>query len=98
MFEAAPELGGLAGSHDYGPFRWDRFYHCILPQDRHLIGLLGDLGLGRSFVGTKPGTGYYARGRWFPMSKSLDYAKFPLLSSDRQGARRRDRRLRDAGR
>src|SRR3954447_23267601 len=80
IFEAAPELGGLAGSHDYGSFRWDRFYHCILPQDRHLIELIGDLGLGPELRWNQTGTGYYARGRWFPMSKSLDYAKFPLLS------------------
>ena len=62
LFEAAPELGGLAASHDYGSFRWDRFYHCILPQDRHLIGLLGDLGLGSELRWTETGTGYYARG------------------------------------
>jgi protoporphyrinogen oxidase len=80
VFEAGPELGGLAGSHDYGSFRWDRFYHCILPQDRHLIGLLSDLGLASELRWKETGTGYYARGRWFPMSKSLDYLKFPLLS------------------
>src|SRR5262249_4159136 len=45
LFEAAAHVGGLAGWHDYGPFTWDRFYHCILPQDTHLLDLLGDLGL-----------------------------------------------------
>jgi len=80
LFEAAPELGGLAASHDYGSFRWDRFYHCILPQDRHLIRLIDELGLGSELCWNETGTGYYARGRWFPMSKSSDYVKFPLLS------------------
>jgi protoporphyrinogen oxidase len=80
LFEAASELGGLAASHDYGPFHWDKFYHCILPQDRHLIGLLGDLGLESELRWRQTGTGYYARGRCFPMSRSLDYLKFPLLS------------------
>jgi protoporphyrinogen oxidase len=80
VFEAGAELGGLAASHDYGSFFWDRFYHCILPQDRHLIGLLRDLGLGSELRWRETGTGYYARGRWFPMSKSSDYLKFPLLS------------------
>jgi protoporphyrinogen oxidase len=80
LFESAPELGGLAASHDYGPFQWDRFYHCILPQDRHLIGLLEHLGLAGELRWRQTGTGYYARGRWFPMSRSIDYLKFPLLS------------------
>jgi protoporphyrinogen oxidase len=80
VFEASPGFGGLAGWHDYGPFTWDRFYHCILPQDTHLIGLIGDLGLASELRWRETGTGYYAHGRMFSMSKSSDYARFPLLS------------------
>jgi protoporphyrinogen oxidase len=80
VFEAAPTLGGLAGWHDYGPFVWDRFYHCILPQDTHLLGLLEHLDLGSELRWRQTGTGYYAGGRSFPMSKSSDYLRFPLLS------------------
>jgi protoporphyrinogen oxidase len=80
LFEASPQLGGLATWHDYGPFTWDRFYHCILPADTHLLGLLGDLGLGEKLDWRQTGTGYYARGRMYPMSRSYDYLKFPLLS------------------
>ena len=46
VLERDHQLGGLATYHDYGPFVWDRFYHCILPSDSHLIGLLKDVGLG----------------------------------------------------
>jgi protoporphyrinogen oxidase len=80
LFEAAPEVGGLATWHDYGRFIWDRFYHCILPTDRHLIGLIENLGLAEQLEWRQTGTGYYARGRCFSMSKSSDYVKFPLLS------------------
>ena len=80
IFEAAPELGGLATWHDYGPFSWDRFYHCILPTDRHLIGLIESLDLGEDLRWQQTGTGYYARGRWYSMSKSSDFLRFPLLS------------------
>ena len=45
VFERDRQVGGLATHHDYGPFVWDRFYHCILPSDRHLIRLLNDIGL-----------------------------------------------------
>jgi protoporphyrinogen oxidase len=80
IFESAPRLGGLATWHDYGPFTWDRFYHCILPTDVHLIALLEDLGLGGDLVWRQTGTGYYARGRCYPMSRTWDHLKFPLLS------------------
>jgi protoporphyrinogen oxidase len=80
IFEAAPQLGGLATWQDYGPFTWDRFYHCILPTDAHLIGLIRDLGLGGELVWRQTGTGYYARRRFHSMSRTSDYLKFPLLS------------------
>lgn len=80
LFEAAPQLGGLACAQDYGAFVWDRFYHVILAQDLKLIGLLQELGLGRDLRFTRTGTGYYTHGRLFPMSSSLDFLRFPHLS------------------
>jgi len=80
LFEAAPRLGGLATWHDYGPFTWDRFYHCILPTDGHLVGLLDDLGLADGLRWTRTGTGYYARGRMYDMNGNADFLRFPLLT------------------
>ena len=80
LFEAEPQLGGLAASHDYGPFTWDRFYHCILPQDTALIALLEDLGLAQDLRWTRTGTGYYARGVFHDMSGNRDFLRFPLLT------------------
>ncbi len=80
LFEAAPQLGGLACAHDYGSFVWDRFYHVILAQDLHLIGLLTELGLGRDLRFVHTGTGYYTHGRLYPMNGSLDFLRFPHLS------------------
>lgn len=80
LFEASPELGGLAAPQSYGDFVWDRYYHCILPHDTALIGLLGELGLGDELRWKRTGTGYYAQGRFFPMSGNADFLKFPLLS------------------
>jgi len=80
IFEAAPEIGGLAGPQDYGPFVWDRFYHCILPQDGKLIGLLRDLDLDENLRWTQTGTGYYGGGRFHSMSSNADFLRFPLLS------------------
>jgi protoporphyrinogen oxidase len=80
LYEASPELGGLACAHDYGSFWWDRFYHCILPTDGNLIGLVRELGLGDALRWTDTGTGYYARGRQFDMNGNVDFLRFPLLS------------------
>jgi protoporphyrinogen oxidase len=80
LIEAEPALGGLAATHDYGPFFWDRFYHCILPQDTSLIALLADLGLDQDLRWTRTGTGYYARGRMYDMNGNADFLRFPLLT------------------
>ena len=80
LYEAENRLGGLACAHDYGPFVWDRFYHCILAQDESLIALLGELGLEQDLRWTRTGTGYYARGRMHTMSSNADLLAFPLLT------------------
>jgi protoporphyrinogen oxidase len=80
VFEASPYLGGLACTHDYGSFFWDRFYHVILPTDAHLVGLVRELGLESDLRWRKTGTGYYARGRFHDMSGNVDFLRFPLLS------------------
>jgi protoporphyrinogen oxidase len=59
---------------------WDRFYHCILPTDSNLVGLIESLGLGDDLVWRQTGTGYYANGRLYPMSTTIDQLRFPLLS------------------
>jgi protoporphyrinogen oxidase len=80
ILEAEPRIGGLAGPQDYGPFTWDRFYHCILPQDTSLLALLDDLGLGGDLRWAKTGTGYYAGGQFHNMSGNRDFLRFPLLT------------------
>jgi protoporphyrinogen oxidase len=80
LLEAEPQLGGLACAQDYGSFTWDRFYHCILPQDANLLALLGELGLADELRWTKTGTGYYAERQFYSMSNNKDFLKFLLLT------------------
>jgi protoporphyrinogen oxidase len=80
VFEAAPVAGGLACAQDFGEFVWDRYYHCILPHDRHTLALLGELGLADELRWTRTGTGYHVDGRTHDMSTTLDQARFPGLS------------------
>jgi len=53
VLEREKQLGGLATYHDYGPFFWDRFYHCIVPSDTHLIGFLTTSGSETSCIGAE---------------------------------------------
>jgi protoporphyrinogen oxidase len=80
IFERSAYLGGLARSFNYGEFIWDRFYHVLLPQDIHLIELLGELGLAGDLRWRSTRTGYCAGGRLYSMSNSQEMLRFPLLS------------------
>jgi protoporphyrinogen oxidase len=80
VFERDNQVGGLATHHDYGPFFWDRFYHCILPSDTHLIRLLHEVGLGDQLRWTRTLTGLYVDERFYSVSSSLEFLRFPLVS------------------
>ena len=81
VIEAAPTVGGLVCPQDFGEFVWDRYYHCILPHDSHLLSLLAELGLSNDLRWTRTGTGYFTDGRLHDMSGMADYLRFPLLSA-----------------
>jgi protoporphyrinogen oxidase len=80
IIESRPELGGLASCFDFGPFFWDRFYHCILTSDRPLLELIDDLGLSDELRWTPTKVGFFADGALHSMSTSLDFLRFPSLT------------------
>ena len=80
LFEAQPSLGGLSSTFDFGPFRWDRFYHCILTSDDSLRGLLDELGLGPQLRWQKTEVGFYSRDELHCMTRPVDLLRFPCLS------------------
>jgi protoporphyrinogen oxidase len=79
VFERDRQLGGLATYHDYGGFYWDRFYHCILPSDTHLIRFLNDVGLGDRLRWRRTLTGFYVDERFYSVSSALEFLRFPLV-------------------
>ncbi len=80
VIEAAPEIGGLVGSHSIGGYTWDRYYHVILQSDRHLRGLLEELQLAESLRWKTTRTGFYTDGRLHSLSNTLEFLGFPALS------------------
>jgi protoporphyrinogen oxidase len=80
VLEAGPQVGGLATHFDFGPFSWDKFYHCILTSDSALLELIDDLGLTGELHWTETKTGFFADGRLHSMSSASDFLLFPPLS------------------
>lgn len=80
VLEARPDVGGLATSFNFGPFHWDKFYHCILTSDLPLLQLIDDLGLTPELRWTKTKVGFFTDGRLQSMTTTMDFLRFPALS------------------
>ena len=79
VYERAPQPGGLATWHDFGPFVWDRFYHVILPSDTALVEFIRRIGLAERLHWSPTRTGYYVDRQFHSLSSGLDFLRFPLL-------------------
>lgn len=80
IVEAQPQLGGLATYFDFGPFFWDKFYHCILTSDGPLLQLISDLDLADEMRWTETKVGFFTRYGLHSMTSSLDFLRFPAIS------------------
>ena len=80
LFEAAPELGGLASSWKLGEIEWDRFYHVILLSDFRTRNILKDIGLDEEINWVETKTGFYMNGQLHSMSDTIEFLKFPTLN------------------
>lgn len=80
VFEPQAQVGGLSTWESYGEFDWDRFYHVILPSDRHLIALIRELGLGDQLHWQRTYTGYFVNRQLYSISSNLEFLRFPPLT------------------
>jgi protoporphyrinogen oxidase len=80
VFEAAPGLGGLAGSWKIHNFEWDKFYHVILLSDNHTRGILKELELDDKIEWVETKTGFYTDGKLYSMSNTIEFLSFPPLN------------------
>ena len=80
IFEAAPELGGLASSWKMGDVEWDKFYHVILLSDFRTRNILKDIGLDDKTEWVETKTGFYMNGKLHSMSDTIEFLKFPTLN------------------
>jgi protoporphyrinogen oxidase len=80
VLDAGEQPGGLSTYFDFGPFHWDKFYHCILTSDRPLHSLIEDLGLTDRMRWTETKVGFYANRQLHSLSSTADFLRFPPLS------------------
>lgn len=80
LLESSDQLGGLGTFFETGGQSVERFYHCIMPTDDHLLGVLRELGL-RDTVGWRPTSmGLVAEGVRYPFNTPLDLLRFRPLT------------------
>jgi len=80
LLEGSDQLGGLG---TFFPWRdgWvERFYHCVMPSDDDLLGLLGELGLREGVRWRRTRMGMVVDRRHHPFNSALDLLRFTPLT------------------
>ena len=80
LFEASPQLGGLADAWKLGDVTWDRHYHVTLLSDSYTRKILKELNLDDDMKWVETRTGFFTDGRLHSMSSSLEFLRFKPLS------------------
>ena len=76
LFEANPQLGGLADAWTLGDVTWDRHYHVTLLSDSYTRKILKELDLDDDMKWVETRTGFFTDGRLHSMSSSLEFLRF----------------------
>lgn len=68
IYEAAPEVGGLAAGFKAPQWDWslEKFYHHWFASDRHILGLIAELGWRDQVIFPRPYTVIYWQGQFYP--------------------------------
>ena len=81
IYEAADTVGGLAGGFKEPGWDWtvERYYHHWFASDRHILGLISELGWSDQVLFPRPYTVMYHQGRFYPFDSILQALRFPGL-------------------
>lgn len=80
LFDAAPELGGLARAWEIDNITWDKFYHVVLLSDTYTRKIISEIGLENEFNWVETKTGFYSGGKLYSMSNLVEFFKFPPIN------------------
>ena len=81
VFEASDYVGGLASGFKESHWDWwvEKYYHHWFASDRHILGLIDELGWSDQVLFPRPYTVMYHQGRFYPFDSILQMAMFPGL-------------------
>jgi protoporphyrinogen oxidase len=81
IFESSREVGGLAGGFKEPHWDWsaEQYYHHWFASDRHMLGLIDELGWRDQVIFPRPYTVMYYQGKFYPFDAIPQMALFPGL-------------------
>lgn len=81
LFEAAAHVGGLAAGFKEPHWDWsvEKFYHHWFASDKHMLGLIKELGWSDRVLFPRPYTVVYYRGRFYPFDSIPAALLYPGL-------------------
>jgi len=81
IFESSHQPGGLASGFREPHWDWsvEKYYHHWFASDRHMLGLIDELGLSHNVLFPRPYTVLFHRGKWYPFDSILQALLFPGL-------------------
>ena len=80
LIEASDQLGGLGTFFNYQGRFVERFYHCIMPSDRHLLDLIDEVGLTESVYWRRTTMGLVLEGSHYPFNTASDLLRVDRLA------------------
>ena len=84
LTERSDHLGGLVVSFQVGGTPLECFYHHVFPHEKHVIGLIDELGLSAKLDWRPSTVGILTEGRLWPFTSPVDLLRFaPLKPLDR---------------
>lgn len=81
IYEAAPQVGGLAAGFKEPHWDWsvERFYHHWFASDHHILGLIDELGWSDRVIFPRPVTVMYHKGKFYPFDSIKAALLYPGL-------------------
>jgi protoporphyrinogen oxidase len=79
VYEADDQVGGLAAGFKQSNWDWsvERYYHHWFASDRHILGLIDELGWRARVIFPRPVTVVYHEERFYPLDSPLAVLRFP---------------------
>jgi protoporphyrinogen oxidase len=81
IYEVAETVGGLASGFKEPGWDWsvEKFYHHWFASDRHMLGLIKELGWEKKVLFPRPLTVMYHKGKFYPFDSIFNALLFPGL-------------------